>query len=154
MRISKLLSLGLLSSALGAAGGCGGDYGLFDVHGTFPNAAPGDRDREKVEQCKLSITDEKGIKVVDGFVLEPKKIPDATLPLGYFYVGCGNTTTPQDIGHLSYSTSRTSGSLTFTIDALDANSNPVYSGHSGAMGVKVFKTKDDVVKVNFVLEKK
>jgi len=158
LRFSKLLSLGLLSAAIGGASGCSSDYGLFSVHTTFP--AGNATDRQSIEQCKLSISDGKTDadgnllpNVVEGYLLELRKIP-ANTALGYYFVGCGGSNqTPQDIGRISYSTSRTTGSLTFWVDALDNAGNPVWHGVSDAQAVKVFQTANDEVKVEILMKK-
>jgi len=143
--LEKLLSLGLLTTAAGAAG-CNSDYGLFNIHPHFALTESAN-DRQNIEHCKLTITDEKGGKVVDGYVIELKKISATT------YVGCGSGQTPQDVGHLSYSTSLSAGMLTFTIDGLDNGGAVKHSGSSQA-AVKVFHSSNDEVAVDIVVDKK
>jgi hypothetical protein len=158
LRFSKLVSLGLLSAAIGGASGCSSDYGLFAVHTTFP--AGNATDRQSIEQCQMSISDGKRDgdgkllrNVMVGYQLELRKIP-ANTALGYYFVGCGGSNqTPQDIGRISYSTSRTTGSLIFLVDALDNTSTPVWYGESDPQAVKVFQTANDEVKVEIVMNK-
>ena len=153
----RLLSLGLLCAGVGGGAGCGGDYSLFNVHPHFdPSVVP--NDRVPIEICRLSIQDEKGNAVIgvkdketgvvgSGFQLEGKKISDTT------WVGCVGGDTPQDLGHLSYSSSRTSGSLTFRVEAYDANNNILFSGTSDQEQAKVFHGESDIVAVDILIKK-
>jgi hypothetical protein len=68
-------------------------------------------------------------------------------------VGCGIGNTPSDIGNLSYSTSLSAGTLTFTVEGLDNNKNPIFTG-SAQGAIKVFHSSSDEVMVDIVLSKK
>lgn len=142
----RLLSLGLLCAGIGGAAGCSGDYGLFDVHPHFA-ADVTLNDRVPVDKCVLYITDEKNEPVVSGYRLVPQQTGDSS------FVGCPSGQTPSDLGHLSYSTSRSSGSLSFRVDALDSNGNPVATGTSQQWPVKTFHNTNDIVMAEVVIEK-
>jgi hypothetical protein len=144
--LEKVLSLGLLTAAVGAASGCNSDYALFNIH---PHFALGisQNDRQPIESCKLTITDEKGGKVVDGYMIQPKKISESK------QVGCGLANTPADIGNLSYSTSLSAGTLTFTVDGLDNSKTVKFSG-SAQGTIKVFHSPNDEVGVDIVIDRK
>lgn len=144
--LEKILSLGLLTAAVGAASGCNSDYALFNVHPHFALGVSAN-DRQGIESCRLTITDEKGGKVVDGHMLALKKVSDTR------YVGCGGGVTPADIGNLSYSTSLSAGTLKFTVDGLDNSKNVTYTG-SAQGTIKVFHSASDEVGVDIVLSKK
>jgi hypothetical protein len=108
-RVSRLfLAGGMLAGAL-LLSSCG-NYALYKIRVTTsltspivaPDATPGTKtsDRTNIEQCKMTITDENGDTVLENFPLP----------------ACHGGTTPADLGLLSYSTSRTSGTLTFQVD--------------------------------------
>jgi len=141
----RLLSVGLLCAGIGSVAGCGGDYSLFNVNPRFDPSLLA-KDRDAVESCRLYITDEHDEKVVDGYPLESKKLSETT------FVGCSGGNTPQNLGNLSYSSARTSGSLKFRVDALDHNNAVLFSGGSDQMQVKVFHSKSDIVAVDFLLK--
>ncbi len=134
-RLSKgLLGLGL--AALALASGCNADYGLFKVHSSFDN-----KNYDNIYQCKLTITDQQGKDVEPGIILQGHVDTDT----GKLTSGCsgGNQRATNDIGSLNYSTSRTSGTLTFTVDAYDNNNNKLQSG-SASQSVKVFHGDSDL----------
>jgi hypothetical protein len=142
----RLLSLGLLCAGIGGATGCGGDYALFDVHPHFDPSVKA-QDRQLVERCRLYITDEKGNWVVNGYQLESRKLSETT------FVGCsGGGNTPSDLGHLSYSSARSSGSLKFEVKAFDAGDKVLFSGSSDQIGVKVFHGDGDIALADFLLK--
>jgi hypothetical protein len=143
--LEKVLSLGLLTAA-GAASGCNSDYALFNVHPHFALGVSAN-DRQGIESCKLTVTDEKGGKVIDGYMIGLKKISDTK------YVGCGGGVTPADIGNLSYSTSLSAGTLTFTVDGLDNSKTVKFSG-SAQGTIKVFHSPNDEVGVDIVIDRK
>ncbi len=142
--LEKILSLGLLTAAVGAAGGCNNDYALFNIHPRFAVNVSAN-DRQNIETCKLTVTDEKGGKVVDGYVITLKQVNGR-------YVGCGGGVTPSDIGYLSYSTSLSEGTLTFTVDGLDNTKTVKHSGKADAT-IKVFSGPADEVPVDIVINK-
>jgi hypothetical protein len=144
--LEKVLSLGLLTAAVGAASSCGSDYALFNVHPHFALSVSAN-DRQSIESCKLTVTDEKGGKVIDGYMIGLKKVSDTK------YVGCGGGVTPADVGYLSYSTSLSAGTLNFTVDGLDNSKNVVYTG-SAQGTIKVFHSSTDEVSVDIILSKK
>lgn len=144
--LEKLLSLGILTTAVAGSGSCSSDYALFNVHPHFALGVSAN-DRQVIESCKLTITDEKGGKVVDGYMILPKKISETK------QVGCGNGTTPADIGNLSYSTSLSAGTLNFTVDGLDNTKTVRYSGTAQGT-IKVFHGANDEVAVDIVMDKK
>lgn len=143
--LEKILSLGLLTTAVGAAGGCNSDYALFNIHPHFAlSETP--NDRQEIESCKLTVTDEKGGKVVDGYLIGQKRVGDK-------YLGCGGGNTPADVGNLSYSTSLSEGTLTFTVDGLDHTGTVKHTG-SAQEKIKVFHSSSDEVQVDIVIDKK
>jgi hypothetical protein len=153
MRMPRLsngfLALGLLSASLLGATSCNSEYGLFSISAQF-SVGQTAADRQNIESCKLTITDEKGDKIVSGYLIPQKRDSENNL-----VSGCGAAETPQRIGTdiISYSTSRTSGQLTFTMDALNNTEDVVQSG-SDTKGVKVFHSKGDIVPVDITLSKK
>jgi hypothetical protein len=145
---SKLLSLGLLSTAMIGVGSCNSDYALYKIHPTFSDAVR-PNDRIPVEQCRLVITDDKGVVVLNSIaILASHKINDTTS------VGCaGGGATPKDLGVLSYSSSLTTGQLTFKVEALDNNNTVLFSGET-TQSAKVFSNpKTDEVSVDILIAK-
>jgi len=101
-RFSKgLLGAGLVAGALLAMSGCGPDYAIYKVDITSIDSS----NRSDIAYCRITITDESGKTVLDHHALN----------------GCTGLTN-QNIGTFSYSSSRSSGSLNFTVEAYDANS--------------------------------
>jgi hypothetical protein len=108
-QISKgLVATGILAASL--VGGCGPNYSLFKVTVTSK-----DIPRDKIGYCLMTITDEQGRLVLDRYQLNA--VPGA--PGELLQQGCQTGLTPQNIGTLSYSSSRTSGALTFVVEAYD-----------------------------------
>jgi hypothetical protein len=105
-----LFATGILAASLVGISGCGPNYSLFKVTVTSK-----DIPREKISSCLMTITDEQGRLVLDSYQL--KAIPGAAGEL--LVQGCAPSLTPQNIGTLSYSSSRTSGALTFKVEAFD-----------------------------------
>ncbi len=131
MRLFTLLSRGLLAAALlaGAALGmtaCGPNYAIFKVDITSTTSP-----RNNIELCTMTITDENNVLVLDNYQLASEL---GTNPDGTYYAkqGCAAGLTPAHVGVFSYSSSRTSGSLTFVVNALDNDSAVVQTGRSTA----------------------
>jgi hypothetical protein len=143
----RLLSLGLLSGFLVGAASCSSDYGLFDVHVVFASSVT-PPDRQFVEFCKLTVSDSSGKLLLKDYVIQPIATVDGTVTSGC----AGGGRTPQIVGDVSYSTSRTSGQLTFMVNAVDANDQPLHSG-SASKDIKVFHGAADEQKVDVILEK-
>jgi hypothetical protein len=144
-RFSKgLFTAPMLAVAVLGLGACGPDYALFRVDITSSYTS-----REKIEECRMTITDEKGVPVLDNYVLGTVA-GDPNDTSGTLSQGCGGGITGQKIGRFSYSSSRTSGTLTFQVDAWDNHGLscgwvvgappcvPVQSGSSGAIAPKAF----------------
>ena len=109
-RVSKgLLATLAVAASMGLAG-CGPDYAIFAVR--VSSATP----RNDIDQCRMTITNEKGEKVLDAWVLEAI----AGQPGEMLKQGCMSEFTPARVGTFSYSTSRTSGFLTFKVSAYSA----------------------------------
>jgi len=144
MRLTTRFKKSLIAAVLVAAGGlglsgCGPDYAIFAV------TVWGDQsDRDNINACLLSITDEGGHAIVTNFPLETVSsgIDPATGELGRNIQGCANgqmaNNSKTGVGIFSYSTSRTSGSLTFKIDAVDVNSKVRETGTSDPAGIKAY----------------
>ena len=147
-RLSKrLLSLGLLSGFAAAAGSCGSDYALFKIHVAFSGNEQAN-DYQDVEHCRLSIADEKGGNVLSGYELTYRQVKymDGNGQQQTKMAGCSGGVTPKDVDTISYSTSRTSGTLTFTVDALDNNGG--VTQHGSATGeIKVFSGSETPVEI-------
>jgi hypothetical protein len=105
-----LVATGILAASLLGTSGCGPNYSLFKVTVTSK-----DIPRDKISACLMTITDDQGRIVLDTYQL--KAVYGAAGEL--LSQGCAAGLTPQNIGTLSYSSSRTSGALTFKIDAFD-----------------------------------
>lgn len=114
MRSLKALSKGLLLAGGAAASmtlaGCGPDYAIFRVH--VASASP----RNDIAVCRLTITNEAGEAVLKDYPLQSVWGADSdgnpTLKQG-----CQGGLTLSDVGTFSYSTSRSGGSLKFTVNA-------------------------------------
>jgi hypothetical protein len=94
----------------GGLAGCGPDYAIFAVKVT--SATP----RNDIEVCVMNITDENGVAVVKDFQLERVFGTDSSGQLTAKQ-GCSGGITPANVGTFSYSTSRSSGTLNFRVDA-------------------------------------
>jgi len=137
-RFSKgLIAAGMLTgSALGITG-CGPDYALFKVHVAASGTAT---ERQPIEECKMYITDESGNPVVSDYLLLGKEYNSANVLVH----GCGDAATPTDVGNFSYSTSRSSGSLTFTVNALDNSGKVVQTGKVSGAAKPYHATSDEI----------
>ena len=123
-RFSKgLLAAGILAACSFGMSACGPDYAIFrvDVTSTTPDT------RNKIEECRMTITDENGKPVLDNYPLGYLLATD-TSGITYAKQGCYAGLTPAKVGTFSYSTSRSSGSLTFVVNALDNGGNTVQKG--------------------------
>jgi hypothetical protein len=141
-----LLSLGLLSGLLAGASSCSSDYGLFDVHVEFVSNKAEDRDL--VELCKLTVTDDSGRTLLKNYVIDP--ILDTG---GELISGCmGGGKTKRVVGDVSYSTSRTSGSLNFVVYAVNAQDEVLKLGCANRQTIKVFQTAKDEQNVPIQLD--
>jgi|SRR5450631_1366525 len=100
-RISNgLLGAGFVAGALLAMSGCGPDYAIYKVNITSTDSSTLDT----IAQCRITVTPSDSAKpVLDHYVLN----------------GCAGLTN-QNIGTFSYSSSRSSGSLNFTVEAYNA----------------------------------
>jgi hypothetical protein len=111
MRTSTLFRNSLCAAGLALLGlsGCGPDYAIFKVH--VKSANP----RNDIEACYMSIQDVgTGKMILDTAPLSKETGVD---PSGAFTLkqGCQGGVTPSDVGYFSYSTSRSSGTLRFTV---------------------------------------
>jgi hypothetical protein len=151
--LSKFLSVGLLSTALLGAAGCNSDYALYKVHPTFSDAVKA-ADRGPVELCRLIIKDDEGgIVLNDSEILRLRKISSDSN--SDTYVGCGGGSTPKDLGILSYSSSLTTGHLTFTVEAFDNVPDHVIFSGSTPTNAKVFANPNsDEINVDISLTAK
>ena len=144
-RFSKGLYTALMLAVSGLGlGACGPDYALFKVDITSSKSP-----RNNIEDCRMTITDEKGVPVLDNYVLGTVA-GDPNDTSGTLSQGCSGGITGQKIGRFSYSSSRTSGTLTFQVDAWDNHGLscgwvtgdppcvPVQSGSSGPIAPKAF----------------
>ncbi len=134
MRTSTLFRNSLCAAGLALLGlsGCGPDYAIFKVHVT--SAAP----RDDIKECRMTITD-NGKKILDEFPLEKEYGTDsAGQPI--LRQGCEGSMTRADVGYFSYSTSRKSGSLTFTVTGWGGPDNltVIEQGTSEAKEVKAY----------------
>lgn len=132
MRLSTKFSKGLfaasmLAGSLLAMSGCGPDYAIFKVTVTSVTTP-----RNNIEECRMSITNENGVKVMDGYPL-PKVYGKDSTGTPVLEQGCGDGQTKANIGTLSYSSSRKGGTLTFQVDALDNKGAVLQTGASGAI---------------------
>jgi hypothetical protein len=111
--ISKgLLGAGLVVGALLATSGCGPDYAIYKVDISSIESS----NRGDIAYCRLTITDEGGKTVLDHYALQAVYNGSGDL-----VQGCAGTKTNSHIGVFSYSSSRSSGSLKFTVEAYNAN---------------------------------
>jgi len=117
---------GMLAVSMLGLGACGPDYALFKVSITTKDPS------SEIEECRMTITDEKGSAVLDHFLLKtvagsPDSQGNSTL-----LQGCQGGMTKSNIGLFSYSSSRTTGTLTFQVDA--------YNSTAANGGQKVIET--------------
>ena len=129
-RISRFLLVATVAVAasLGLTT-CGPNYAIYAVHVTAA------RPTNNLAACKMTVTDEGGLPVLDQFPLAQKYGgPDSLAQ------GCGGALTPAsgNIGTFSYSTSRSSGKLTFKVEGYNDNNLVVQSGASGAQDVAAY----------------
>jgi hypothetical protein len=136
-----------LAGLLAGASGCNSDYGLFAINVVFASSVT-PQDRQFVDKCKLTISDDSGKNILKDYVINPIATPDGTV-----LSGCaGGGRTPQIVGRpaVSYSTSRDSGKLTFAVRAVDDNDKVLQQGSAQA-DIKVFHTVNDEQKVDIEL---
>jgi hypothetical protein len=130
-RISRFLLVATVAVAasLGLTT-CGPNYAIYAVHVTAA------RPTNNLVTCKMTVTDEGGKDVLYEFPLAQQYGgPDSLAQ------GCGGALTPAsgNIGTFSYSTSRSSGTLTFKVEGYDdSNTKIVQSGKSGATNVAAY----------------
>ncbi len=131
-----LFAVGMLAGAAVGVGGCSQDYALFNVHIQFKTASQAQApalpqtELEAIANCELSIADETGNDVLKGFPLSGNTVNGS---------GCGASgATHSDIGHFSYSTSRTAGTLTFTVVAQDINQTQTLATGTATGQVKAY----------------
>ncbi len=130
-RISKFLLVATVAVAasLGLTT-CGPNYAIYAVHVTAA------RPTNNLAACKMTVTDESDHAVLDRFLLAQKYGgPDSLAQ------GCGGALTPAsgNIGTFSYSTSRSSGTLTFKVEGFDDSGvKVVQSGASGPQNVAAY----------------
>jgi 2-polyprenyl-3-methyl-5-hydroxy-6-metoxy-1,4-benzoquinol methylase len=119
----------LLALAVSGLAGCGPDYALFSVRIEFPTAST-PSDRQTVEECRITVKDnESGRVVLQDVLLKSVEGPAGSQTLE---AGCGGGRTPRIVGDFSYSTSRSGGSLNFTVNAYDNNRKIVHTGSKDA----------------------
>jgi hypothetical protein len=135
------LATGMLAASLVGISGCGPDYSLFKV--TVTSANP---DREDIYECLMSVRDENDELVLDRYRLKTVS-GGAGEPL---IQGCEAGLTTGNIGTLSYSTSRTSGTLTFQVDAFNNKNGDhvlIQTGKSDPKQPKVYSGPNDEIPV-------
>jgi hypothetical protein len=127
-RFTKGLVALLLTAGAGLGLGACGNYAVYKVHvsATTP--------RDDIQQCTMTIADENGKCAVSNLVLAQV----AGQPGQPLAQGCAGGLTPANVGTFSYSTSRSGGFLTFTVNALDANGNVVETKTSDPQGVVAY----------------
>ena len=118
-----LCATGMLAASLVGMTGCGPDYALFRIHvksspkSTLP--APNGSNNTAINQCEMTITDQNSKLVLDRFLL--KRVTSVDTAGNTVLTGCQGGLTPIDIGLVSYSTSNTKGTFTFTVDGWSEN---------------------------------
>jgi hypothetical protein len=122
-----LFAAGILAISLAGISGCGPDYALFKVD-VSSSTSP----RNDIEECRMTITNGDGRTVLDSFVLATVAGPPDSSGNLTLAQGCGGGITNAHIGTFSYSSSRTTGTLKFRVDAYNA------SGSNG--GQKIVQT--------------
>jgi hypothetical protein len=136
----------LAGAALGFSG-CSQDYALFKVHLQLQTANGGQLtpdDLASVAYCQMSITDENNEAVLTKY-----KLNTGVDSSGNFR-GCYTSKTPSDVGFFSYSTSRTSGSLTFSVTSYDDTDKQLETGTSTPAQVKPFHVAADEIPVSVI----
>jgi hypothetical protein len=117
MRGFKQLSkMFLAGGALAASLSSCGDYKVYDVHVAVSDGITASS-RDLIFSCTMTIS------------TSDKTILDS-YPLAQDSGGCRGGLTERNVGRFSYTTSRTSGTLTFTVDAQDNTRKNIYSGSS------------------------
>jgi hypothetical protein len=107
-----------LAGSLGLSA-CGPNYAIYKVHVT--SATP----RTDIEYCRITITNDKGEDVLKDQEFEKEYTTEAGGTGLALKQGCQGGLTKADVGYFSYSTSRSSGSLTFKVVATDNLEKPV-----------------------------
>jgi hypothetical protein len=106
-RFSKgLVATLFVVGAASCLAACGPDYTLFKIH--VSSAQP----RNDIDRCTMTIKSGDQ-KVLDEYQLLTVASSDPTT----LAQGCAGGMTPANVGLFSFSTSRTSGTLTFTVNA-------------------------------------
>ena len=137
----RALTATLLASSLFALPSCGPDYALFKVSVTSTN-----KERDQIDKCFMTIFadgDEKKL-VLDHYQMTQKRV-GGTLE----EEGCLGSFTGPKIGTFDYSTSRSSGTLTFQVDAKDGNAKVLQTGKSAAITVRAFEPSKTEIPVSF-----
>ena len=145
-RFSKgLLAAGVLAGSLLGMSGCGPDYALFKVE-VSSSTSP----RNNIEQCRMTITDENGKAVLgavdsngeviptNGFLLKTVAGPNDADGHATISQGCAGGLTQGRIGTFSYSSSRTTGTLTFQVNGLNSDNVVVQTGSSDPFAPKAY----------------
>jgi len=130
--------------ALVATSGCGPDYALYKVHITTQSQKQADRD--PIDECRISATDDQNKPVITDQLLGTDYDSQNVLQHG-----CASTATKSFIGDFSYSTSRTSGSLTFTVNAYSTANGAKTVIMTGSGSAPVSKWPPEVL-VNVVIK--
>lgn len=134
MRTSTLFRNGLCAVGFALLGlsGCGPDYAIFKVHVT--SASP----RNDIEACYMTIEDVgTGKLVLDTAPLSKETGVDSS---GAFTLkqGCQGGVTPANVGYFSYSSSRSSGTLRFTVMGTGNDIGKVLQIRSAEAEVKAY----------------
>jgi hypothetical protein len=114
---------------------CGPNYAIYSVHVTAA------RPTNNLVTCKMTVTDEGGLAVLYQFPMEQQYGGTDSAGNPTLRQGCGGALTPAsgNIGTFSYSTSRSSGTLTFKVEGYDdSNTKIVQSGTSGPQNVAAY----------------
>jgi hypothetical protein len=113
-RFKQLSKMFLASGALAASLSSCGDYRVYDVRVTVSDGISASS-REAIFSCTMTIS------TSDQTILD-------SYPLSQDRGGCSAGVTKSNVGRFSYTTSRTSGTLTFQVDAQDNEGKNIYSG--------------------------
>ena len=117
--------------------GCVSPCALFELDITSTTSP-----RINIEECRLTITDQNGNLALDNYLLHVVAGADSNgNPV--LVSGCAGGLTAVNIGTFTYTTSLTSGSLTFQVNALDTNGNIVQTG-SSTQNIEAFPPKISV----------
>jgi hypothetical protein len=147
-RISRFLLVATVAvvASLGLTT-CGPNYAIYAVH---VNAA---KPTNNLVTCKMTVTDESGLAVLYEFPLAQQSGgTDSSGNLKPLGQGCGGALTPAngDIGTFSYSTSRSSGTLTFTVEGYDDSGTKIVQlGKSSPTNVAAYPPE---IKVQVTME--